>query len=222
MSKDVRLSMNWCTENAPDPPLRASRFAMGLIIYAGILAAFIVRIRDARDQPYIPEPCQEEIGLEGPDWTAIAFLNIIPFICATFALLRAFVDCVLVRWGKSLGIFSTGTFAVPWPPCAPVLGILFVVVFVVVVALYLLFECVRIPAALIMGRWEASIWTAEFARGSENGNVDEERRGEEGMGLVQNADGGENADGEGSEEPPAYDEAVESKVRGGNEGKEDV
>ncbi|KAH7413719.1 hypothetical protein DE146DRAFT_749920 [Phaeosphaeria sp. MPI-PUGE-AT-0046c] len=207
-------SGTWASKNVPNPRQRATRFALGLILYAGVLAAFIVRIRDARYVPYIPAACREEIGLDSPNWTAITFLAIIPFICATFAFVRTLVDCILVRWGKTLGTWTFDRHAMPWPPCAPIVAMLFVAG----VAFYLLFECVRVPAALAMGRLEASIWTAEFARG--NGDADAERGAEEGQGLVENVDGGE-AGGE-DEELPAYEEAVGKNGTGKGEGKEVV
>lgn len=194
-----------CPTNGPAPRLRATRFALGAIIYAGILTLFIARIVGVLDQPYVPEPCKKDIGLEGPDWVAIGILNCVPFTIASFAILRAFTDCVLVRWNKYLGYGrQIDGNSIPWPPCMPL-----VLIFVAVTgSFYLLFECVRVPVALVMGKPEASVWTERFAGGLRSAV---ETRGEEELGLVQNVDGGEDGMEEDGAEPPPYEEPVETK-----------
>jgi hypothetical protein len=204
--KQARQALTWCPTNVPEPRLRATRFALGVIIYAGILALFVARIVSALDRPYVPDICKKDIGLKGPDWVAIGILNCVPFAIASFAILRAFVDCVLVRWNKHLGYGrKTDGNAIPWPPCMPL-----VVIFVAVAgSFYLLFECVRIPAALVMGRSEASMWTERFAGGLRSAV---EARKEEELGLVQNVDGGDDGKEDGGAEPPPYEELVEEPV----------
>lgn len=192
---DVPQKSIWRPKEIPTPRTRASRFALGLVIYAGIVTLFSLRMGAAVEESHIPSVCRGRPGL-GPDWAAITFLNIIPFVSATMAFARCLVDCVLVRYGTFLGNGRSERGALVWRPF-----VLFVGVFMVL----------RFIPALMMGREEVSKFTrgsGEGARGAEWG-VDEEMRGEEERGLIEHVDGGEGGDGE---EPPAYEEALGGKV----------
>jgi hypothetical protein len=192
----------WPPNEIPDPRTRATRFALGLVIYAGVVTLFSIRIWAAVKESIGPSACKGEKGI-GPDWTAIAFLNIIPFVCASVAFVRCLVDCVLVRYGTFLGNGRSERGMMVWKPFVLIVG-----AYVVVAGLLrLLLECVKLLPALVMGRSEVSMFTRGFGEGSRGmeREIDEEMCGEEERGLIEHVDGGEEA------EPPAYEEAVGTK-----------
>jgi hypothetical protein len=183
-----------CCSDSSGPHTRATRLAIALILYAITLGTFIARIHAATNHPHIDYRCRPYLSIPSPNWTAITLLNIIPFICATFAFLRALVDCVLVRWKSGL-VYDFQGDGCPWVPCMPF--------FAVVVLVYGAFEALKVPIACIMGDWEMSIWT----RGAS-------KKGREEVGED---------DGEAGREDglPAYDEIVGSERdrNGGSDGR---
>ncbi|KAH7071248.1 hypothetical protein BKA63DRAFT_493085 [Paraphoma chrysanthemicola] len=196
-----------CCPASPSPHTRATRLVVALILYAIALGTFITRIHSATTPPYIDYRCRRYISVPAPNWTAITFLSIIPFICASFAFLRALVDCILVRWQSSLkhGLQDDGCF---WFPCMPFFGLAVIV--------YGTFEALKIPVAWIMGDWEISIWTKKMK--SVKGTEDIEMGGEEARGLMDGVDAvGEDENIDGTEGLPAYDEVVGTARDRGNE-----
>ncbi|KAF2024292.1 hypothetical protein EK21DRAFT_117930 [Setomelanomma holmii] len=192
-----------CCPVPTSPHTRATRLTLALILYAITLGTFITRIHSATHHASIIPDCESYITNPTPNWTWITFLAIIPFICATFAFLRALVDCALARWHSGLG-YETKDDGCSWLPCLPFFGVL--------VLVYMLFEAVKIPVACIMGGWEMSIWTKEwtreFAKGTGPRGAEVEMRGEETTCLVGDVDGVGEEDGEGGDGLPRYDEIV--------------
>lgn len=184
-----------CYEN-PSPHIRANRFVVATILYSLILTVFILRIQDASKRPYVDILCRHLIHPPPPHWTAIAILNIIPFICASFAFLRTLVDCVLVRCGTGLA-YNPAKGQYFWTPLMP-----FMIVFC---AVYLLMECLKIPVACLMGDREVSLWTRKNKGKNKIESI--EMQSEEAQGLVDNVDGPGDVDRDGDNGPPAYYEA---------------
>lgn len=186
----------------PSPNIRANRLIIAIFLYAVVLTAFISRIRDIED-PYIRPECTRYVwrgngSIPGPNWWAVAILNIVPFIAASFSLMRTVVDCLLVRWGLHLKyVGEDGPDGwLTWPTCMP-----FFLVFVCVRAAF------RLPITLLMGR------PRDLARPGytmvAGGDEDIEMRGGESRRLVNDHDSGD-YQGEGSG-PPAYDYAVHDR-----------
>ncbi|CAO2647233.1 Nn.00g081550.m01.CDS01 [Neocucurbitaria sp. VM-36] len=186
----------FCCSEDPTPQVRANRLAVSTFLFSLVLMAFIVRIEEATTSPYIDPTCWHIIRATPPNWTAIVFLNIIPFVLASFAFLRALVDCVLVRWNKGLTNDTKSErddryFWFPLMPFLLVCGIC-----------YVLMELVKIPIAFLMGDREVSLWTSKTKKKVE----DTELQGEEAQALVDNVDGRDEVDEQSVGEPPAYDE----------------
>lgn len=185
-----------CCTASPSPHTRATRLAYAMILYAGVLAVFILRIQDAMRRPYVDILCTSIIHPSTANWTAITFLNIIPFVCASTSFLRAVVDCVLVRYRKALTYDFESKEGCGWMPCMPFMSVLIVA--------YLVFECLKIPIAFLMGDREVSLWTSKTKK--KKATVDEiEMRGEEAQGLMSGENAGEELD---LDRLPAYDEVV--------------
>jgi hypothetical protein len=148
----------------PTPPsLRARRLAIACALYPVILTVFTVRMADGT----------------GP--AGMYPLAIIPFIAATFALFRAIVDCVLVRFNTGLTTEFGSKKGWLWLPCMPVSAVVCVV-----------YWMGKRGAGWIMGT------------GVDEGVVDGE--GEEMDGLINS---GEDEESEDGDRLPAYDEAVD-------------
>ncbi|KAH7079474.1 hypothetical protein FB567DRAFT_532650 [Paraphoma chrysanthemicola] len=195
-----------CCPASPSPRTRATRLVFALILYSITLGTFITRIHSASTPPHIDYRCRAYISVPAPNWTAITFLNIIPFICASFAFLRTLVDCVLVRWRSGLrnDFQHDGCF---WFPCMPFFGLALIV--------YLTFEALKIPVAWIMGDWDVSLWTQWSQSVKNTENI--EMGGEEARGLMDNVDVvGEDEDTDVTEGLPAYDEVVGTERERGN------
>jgi hypothetical protein len=208
-SKSTSTEESSCCTASPSPHTRATRLAFAMILYAGVLAAFILRIQEAMRRPYVDILCVNMIHPSTPNWTAITFLNIVPFVCASVALLRAVVDCLLVRSGTSLTYDFESKEGCGWMPCMPFMSVLIVG--------YLLFECVKVPVALLMGDREVSLWTSKLKK-KQTAVVDEiEMTGEETQGLIGGADVDAELDTDGL---PTYNEVVGSNSSGSTrEGK---
>ena len=187
-----------CVPN-PSPNIRANRFIFAFLLYTVVLSAFIVRIHEI-DDPYISPECRRWVwkgSIPGPNWFAVVLFNIIPFIAATFSMIRTAVDCWLVRSGRSLKYVgqSDGEVWTTWPPCMP---------------FYLLFEGVRWafrwPIAFLMNRPLSSAGERYDRVATVDGDI--EMQGEEVRGLLDDHDGDE-SDYEGDNAgPPAYDDAI--------------
>jgi hypothetical protein len=196
-SKSTSTKRSICCTASPSPHTRATRLAFAMILYAGVLAAFILRIQEAMQRPYVDILCTRFIHPSTPNWTAITFLNIIPFVCASVAFLRAIVDCLLVRSGTSLTYDFDSKEGCCWLPCIPFMSVLIVG--------YISFECVKVPIALLMGDREVSLWTSKIKK-KQTAVVDEiEMSGEEAQGLIGGADIDEEPDTDGL---PTYNEVV--------------
>lgn len=89
------------TSCAP-PALRASRLVGGTAAFVPVLVLFSVRMAD------VSSSCARV----NFDPTAVVLSNIIPFVLAATAWLRALVDCLLVRSGSGLTVWM-------WPPVMP-------------------------------------------------------------------------------------------------------
>lgn len=201
----------------PSPNVRANRFIAAVILYALVLTAFILRIQDINN-PYVRPMCRPYVGkwkgtggIPDPNWWAVVLLNILPFIAASFSLIRTVVDCLLVRWRQVLSYDAPiGDEAWRmWPPCMPFF-IVFVAIFVLIDGLF------GWPVAWLMGRPRSSIWSTP--RNESGRREDIEMQGEETRRLVDSVDGEGTEDEERTDGPPAYDEAVtqtrvEVKVR---------
>jgi hypothetical protein len=196
-SKSTSNERSFCCIASPSPHTRATRLAFAMILYAGVLAAFILRIQEAMQRPYVDILCTRFIHPSTPNWAAIAFLNVIPFACASVAFLRAVVDCLLVRSGTSLAYEFDSKEGCGWMPCMPFMSVLAVG--------YLFFECVKVPVALLMGDREVSLWTSKIKK-KQTVVVDEiEMSGEETQGLIGGPDIEEELDTDGL---PTYNEVV--------------
>jgi hypothetical protein len=194
----------------PSSHTRATRFAFAVIVYSAILILFITRMNEATNPFHEHPECAARVDLPPPNYVVIAFLNVIPLICATSAFLRTLIDCLLARWGSGLRYEIGGKKGWLWTPFMPL--------FSIGIVAYLALECVKIPVALAMGDREVSMWTASNIWGSESGvrNEEVEMHGEETLGLVENVDGG---DGSVVDGPPAYDEVVVSNTSVSKGGK---
>lgn len=114
------------------PNVRTNRLVTAIFLYAGILLFFIMRMRDIR-APHLRPECAGYISLDQAsdrmpvlNWWVVVLLNVLPFVCASFGLLRTIVDCILVRWGQGLGyggkrVGKTWT----WPVCMPLVALWF-------------------------------------------------------------------------------------------------
>ncbi|KAF2269350.1 hypothetical protein CC78DRAFT_277778 [Lojkania enalia] len=103
------------------PSNRAFRFISASISLLFVVVAFGLRIHDVTAYDYF---CVETNMTIQPVWWAIVLFNIIPFTCACTAWLRTLVDCLLVRYNKSIPYKL-------WPNCLPIaicfLPLLFVI-----------------------------------------------------------------------------------------------
>ncbi|KAF2790700.1 hypothetical protein K505DRAFT_327389 [Melanomma pulvis-pyrius CBS 109.77] len=178
----------WCNPN-PSPSIRAHRLAHATILMIPLCIAFGFRIAGIAP-PDVRDGCREILKpYMQTAWWAIIPLNIIPFILASVAWIRAFVDCLLVRWGKTVGYLMEGEeFRFGWPPCAP----LFWVLIVALVPVMGLCALVKKSAVWIMG--------SPDVEGNATGDL--ELGGEERIRLVDDFDGAGSGE---DEEPPAYD-----------------
>lgn len=128
----------------------------------------------------------------------------LPVACATCAVARAGVDCVMSRWGRGLRntVSRTRGEGTLWVPLLPVFGVV-------------------VGVAGVLGGVKGGI---EWAMGME------ERVGEEGVGLVGNGEGDWEGEGEGDgrdedglpeyEEVVGREECVVREGRGKGEGLE--
>ncbi|OAL45205.1 hypothetical protein IQ07DRAFT_648466 [Pyrenochaeta sp. DS3sAY3a] len=198
-------SCSFCCSENPSPQTRANRFVVATVLYIIICVAFGKRIDEATTTPYVDLTCSSIIQPTRPNWVAITFLNIIPFVCASCAFLRTLVDSLLVRWGKALTYQTSGDQCF-WSPLMPFM--------VVLCAGYMVFECIKIPIALLMGNREVSLFTAKSTTKRKAEEI--EMQEGEAQGLVDDMDGqGDLEDGDGG--LPAYDEVC--SARRSTEGK---
>jgi hypothetical protein len=179
---------SWCNPN-PSPTIRANRLALATILIIPLCVAFGFRIADTAP-PDVRYECREILKSSmQPTWGAIIPLNIVPFIIASVAWMRAFVDCLLVRWGKTLQcINNVEGSGIGWPPFAP------------------LFWGLVMVCLPIMGIWElvkkGAVWMMGSPDTAESATEDIELGGEERVRLVDDVDEAVVDEGE---EPPAYD-----------------
>lgn len=123
------------------------------------------------------------------------FLHIILFVCASFAFLRTLVDSLLVKWGKGL-TYKTKSDRYFWTPPVPSM--------IMLCMGYLLFECLKISIALLMGDLEAGLWAAKRKK---NSKEEIEMKNGESQSLVVNTEGKEDLENEdGNSGLLAYDE----------------
>ena len=191
----------FCCPSHASPLVRANRLVVAVILLVPLVAVFSLRMNDVMT-PYVRPGCRAYFGpndVPAENTWVVVLLNIIPFVCACFAVLRALVDVVLVRWDARLvvDVFAKGKREYGWFPCLP----LFIVSAVGVAVLMLL----RWPVALLMGRPGSSIWPEDEQRGQ-----DIEMQGEQMRGLLDDVEGhGDESEREGSVAGlPSYDEVV--------------
>jgi hypothetical protein len=95
---------------------RAHNLMVATLFIIPICIVFALRIRDAK-RPVGPADydafCRKEMHVSRTQWWAVVLFNIVPLICACMAWLRTLVDCILVRWNRSL------TYEM-WPPVWPI------------------------------------------------------------------------------------------------------
>lgn len=198
-----------CLPNV-SPNVRANRLITAIFLYAGILAFFIIRMRDVRI-PHLRPECANYVSIYRasdkmpvPNWWWVLPLNILPFVCASFSLLRTVVDCVLVRWGQGLDYGETkanNTWA--WPVCMPLKALWFLPYITIKVLMVY-------PIACMMGRPMSTTWSSTIPKTQRARSDDIEMQSEEMTRLVDDVDGVEEAE-ERPDSPPAYDEAVRER-----------
>lgn len=172
----------WC-ESHPSPSTRASRLTQSTILLMPMCLVFGFQIADTTSSNIRHECMQYLASSLQPNWWAITFLNIVPFVITVDAWLRALIDCLLVRWGKRLRYPAEDFSWLGWPPCAPVLYVIMVVAIPVFVFVFF----------LDMGaKWVAGETVAEN---------DDIELGEENGGLIVGMD----AEDWTVDSPPAYE-----------------
>jgi uncharacterized membrane protein len=170
----------WC-EPHPSVSTRARRLTWATILLIPICLVFGFRMGDTIS--HFRYECRQFLASSPqPYWWTITFLNIIPFVIAVTAWIRALVDCLLVRWGKGLRYLNKDTSFFEWPPCAP---IFFVIVFAIA-SLLLFMELLNKGA-----KWVAGETVAE----NEDVELGEDR------GLIVGMD----AEDQDIDAPPAYE-----------------
>jgi hypothetical protein len=162
---------------SPGPSTRALRLFPALMFMYPAAAALGIRISSATS------------GVHA-NWTAIVLFDILPFICAAFALLRIITELALEHLGTGLG-YDRGSGAFVWLPFMP---------FSMFIAL--------LP-------WETmdAWYVKEFMSlddGEGRGRVGGEDSRDEELGLVEGMDGSED-ERLRSDWSPGYDEAVNAK-----------
>lgn len=193
-------SSEFCLHPNPAPHIRANRLIAAILLYTPVLTAFIMRVHDINDV-YVRPACRQYVG-NGINWWAVVSMNILPFIAASFSLIRTVVDCLLVRCGMGLesevGSKENGVWT--WTPCMP-----FYLVYVGVVGLF------TFPIACLMGRPSNGIWSMPVTgAGIEE---DLEMQSEETRGLVDDMEEEEEEEEEeGTDKPPTYGEVVGKKA----------
>lgn len=202
---------SYCLPNV-SPNIRANRLITAIFVYAGVLTFFIIRMRDIR-VPHLRPECAGYTSLYRasdkmpvPNWWVVLLLNILPFVCASFGLLRTIVDCALVRWEQGLGYGDKKADKTwTWPVCMPLVALWFFPYMAIKVLLVF-------PIACMMGRSLKSAWSNAISKARTARNDDIEMQSEETRRLVDDVDGAEEAE-EQSDGPPAYDEAVHERER---------
>ena len=204
----------FCCQDNASPQVRANRFAVAALLFSLTLWLFLSFIGGETNR-FVDEDCLPFVQKPQVHQTAL-IISSISFVCASFAFLRTLVDCILVRWGKSL-IYDTvkydGCFWWPLMPIAVVIGMAFGLILG-------LFECLKIPIALLTGDWDVSWWTSK-TKGKGKATEEEglEMQDEERRGLVSNVDGFEDDDHH-EEGLPGYEEAcTEGVTTHGNDRK---
>jgi hypothetical protein len=100
----------WC-EPHPSPSTRARRFTRSTILLIPICLVLGLRMADRTS-----EECMRYIASSAP----LNWWDIVLFIIAVDAWLRALIDCLLIRWGKGLRYPAKSSWGLGWPPFAPV------------------------------------------------------------------------------------------------------
>jgi hypothetical protein len=159
----------------PSPTRRANRLVGATALIIPITIAFAVRMQQL--QITYPLKCQLQLDIAPPQWWAIVLFDIIPFICASLAWLRTLVDCILVRWDKTLTMGA-------WPPAWPL-----AIVAIIIAAIVFL---IRDMVFLIMGRRDLMTVNPK----KKNNDIEMDRRdgaaaNEEEQGLMEGARDGD-------------------------------
>ena len=188
----------WC-EPHPSISTRVRRLTWATILLVPVCLVFGFRMADTNFLN-VRHECMKFLSFLPlrPNWWAITLLNIVPFVLAITAWIRALVDCLLVRWGKGLRYPDEDTPLFAWPPCAPVF---FVILFAAV------------PLFLLMGLLNKG---ARWVAGKTVVENDDVELGEENRGLIVGMD----AEDRDMDAPPAYEglEGARDKYLGmGNE-----
>jgi hypothetical protein len=186
----------------PSPLLRANRLAAAVLLFVPLVIAFSLRMADIVTPP-VPPTCRHRYGsgnMPPPNWWAVALLNILPFVSACFALLRALVDALLVRWNTGLSPIRGGQIdgEFLWMPCMPFM--------LVGVLGYMVLQFIRWLITVMMGQPGSDIWGRERVK---EGDADVEMQGDRVnlMDDMDDMDGNESVEGNVAG-LPTYDEVV--------------
>ncbi|KAF3009694.1 hypothetical protein E8E13_008623 [Curvularia kusanoi] len=185
-----------CCVPSPSPRVRANRLVIAILFYAVILGAFIYRVHSFAD-PYVRPACRRYVqksDIPGPNWWVVGLFNVLPFVVATFSLIRTVVDCWLVRYGRGLN-YSGDLDWTTWLPCMP-----FSLLFLGVKA------ALMWPIALSMGQPSGNVEGRYWRLAAMEGDV--EMQSEETRRLVDEHDEGESDYKRSYDGPPTYDVAV--------------
>ncbi|PVI03097.1 hypothetical protein DM02DRAFT_626145 [Periconia macrospinosa] len=148
----------------PSPSFRAQKFTKATTLFIVLCIMFIAQtVRLDLGQ------CEQDVNM------VFVFFNVLPFVTASIGWARTLVDCLLVRWGKSLQYPTTQQWG--WPPFLP---LSFVVV-------------------IIMMLTQGLIGPVDTPKSSADGDVE---LAEEERGFLEDVDGVDDQDVNG---PPAYD-----------------
>ncbi|KAF1954265.1 hypothetical protein CC80DRAFT_130810 [Byssothecium circinans] len=177
----------------PSPRTRANRFVAATICFGTMCACATMAHAATHD---VRDECAHYVNDRAGG--IVYFLLIMGFS----AWLRALVDCVLVRWGKSLTYPSDRERNFAWPVCAP----LWLFFFVLGLPLAMVLVVLWLTAGWIMGRPDIEPWDDFWGR--EDGKIGGQVQGnvKEAGGLrAEQVEGKERLMGE-EEESPAYEE----------------
>ncbi|KAF2470367.1 uncharacterized protein BDR25DRAFT_343124 [Lindgomyces ingoldianus] len=119
-SEEAINTQDTLTPSNTPPDVRAKRLICAIFLITPICIAFGFRIQDTILHYPTACNCPNNPHIAPPNWWAITIFNILPFVCACSAFLRALTDCILARWNKSLRDEW-------WPEYAPIVAIAWMV-----------------------------------------------------------------------------------------------
>lgn len=96
----TRLYADKPPREVPSPVCRATRFAGVSVAMIPMCIAFHIRVRQI--QAASDDFCAGEIAVAPWPLVPLLLFNILPFVCACTVWLRTLVDCILVRFNKTV------------------------------------------------------------------------------------------------------------------------